>query len=103
MERVMDSIDKATGVTWGALVTQQVFYGLGMIILASLALLGLCVILKKVTIRNISFNISLVMLFLTVVSIALLGYGFMHVINPGYYALQDMKDSSFQFIDAVKH
>ncbi|XWX32616.1 membrane protein [Staphylococcus phage PG-2021_76] len=103
MERVMDSIDKATGVTWGALVTQQVFYGLGMIILASLALLGLFLILKKVTIRNISFNISLVMLFLTVVSIALLGYGFMHVINPGYYALQDVKDSSFQFIDAVKH
>ncbi|ANT44839.1 membrane protein [Staphylococcus phage vB_SscM-1] len=103
MERVMDSIDKATGVTWGALVTQQVFYGIGMIILASLALLGLYVILKRVTIRNISFNVSLVMLFLTVVSIALLGYGFMHVINPGYYALQDMKDSSFQFIDAVKH
>lgn len=103
MERVMDSIDKATGVTWGALVTQQVFYGLGMIILASLALLGLYVILKRVTIRNISFNVSLVMLFLTVVSIALLGYGFMHVINPGYYALQDIKDSSFQFMDAVKH
>ncbi|QQV88561.1 membrane protein [Staphylococcus phage ZCSS1] len=103
MERVMDSIDKATGVTWGALVTQQVFYGIGMIILASLALLGLYVILKRVTIRNISFNVSLVMLFLAVVSIALLGYGFMHIINPGYYALQDMKDSSFQFIDAVKH
>ncbi|QPI16951.1 membrane protein [Staphylococcus phage vB_StaM_SA1] len=102
MDRFMDSVDKATGITWSALVTQQVFYGLGMVLLAVLSLIGLYFIFKKITIRNMTFNISIVMLFFTVISIALLGYGFMHVFNPGYYALNEIKDGSFQLINEIK-
>lgn len=90
MKETIEAIEKATGTVWHALVFHQVLIGLGTIIATSIVLYVLFLINKKMRLfssRNI--NGMIVVGFIGFISILTFGYGVLHVINPGYYALHE--------------
>lgn len=97
MKETIQAIEHASGVMWGALVWHQVLIGLGTILLSALAIFVLYMINKKFRIfRNQNVNHMIIFGFVGFITVAVFGYGLMHVINPGYFALQNG-------LDLIKH
>lgn len=93
MKETIQTIEHASGVMWGTLVWHQVLIGLGTILLSALAIFVLYMINKKFNIfRNQNANHMIIFGFVGLITVSVFGYGLLHVINPGYFALQNGLD-----------
>ena len=93
MKELTSSVEKAAGTSWSALVTHQVFVGLGLVLLSLIVFAILYYAFKKLNVmNNLSPIIVLIVILVVGIDLALFGYGLMHVFNPGYYALQEIKE-----------
>lgn len=90
MKETIEAIENATGTVWGALVWHQVLIGLGSVALSVIVLYVLYLINKKFRVfRNQNVNHMIVFGFVGLLTVSVFGYGLLHVINPGYFALQN--------------
>lgn len=90
MKETIEAIENATGAVWSALVWHQVLIGLGSVALSAIVLYVLYLINKKFKVfRNQNVNHMIVFGFVGLLTVSVFGYGLLHVINPGYFALQN--------------
>ena len=97
MKETIEAIENATGTLWGALVWHQVLIGLGSVVLSAIVLYVLYLVNKKFRVfRNRNVNHIIMFGFVAAVTVSVFGYGLFHLINPGYFALQNG-------LDLIKH
>ena len=82
---------------WGTLVWHQVLIGLGTILLSAFVIFVLYMINKRFRVfRTQNVNHMLIFGFVGLITVSVFGYGLLHVINHGYFALQNG-------LDLIKH
>lgn len=93
MNKTIEAIENASGVAWHALVWHEVLIGLGILVLSIGVMYALFIINKRFNIfRNQNVNHMIIFGFVGLITVSVFGYGLLHVLNPGYFALQNGLD-----------
>lgn len=91
MDKLAEAISGAGTTIWHSLVWHQVLIGFGGVLLSLAIFYVLYRVNKKHNVLQNIANVNYLITFglIALLSLSILGYSVAHILNPGYFAIQD--------------